>query len=353
MVMTAIHSTRLWITLIVLLMINVSCVLAAVETTPVARLEEMHTSMLASSEALPAIITPISRPTNTPDTLKSTLPLPSITPNIMRPLVTSTIVLTPTPDPTNTPLNPNNIAAFIRNQLEDPNCKLPCFMGFYPSETSKQEIEQLLSSKASLVKRSDRSTYSTLIFEFFDSPLVSHSHSYFQQYKIRQGKFSEVDAELPLGDLFKIKTIFETYGQATDIWLEAQNMGGSPEGTTAILKIFLYYPHNGFFLAHFLQAETTETNVRACIDDVSRSQIVIWDPAIWDPDDEKTIEERARANDRAAMSFYGVDWDGKSREQPLVDVTRYTLESFHDAVINAESPICIETLFEHWPKSGE
>lgn len=251
--------------------------------------------------------------------------------------------------------------AQILDRISNPDCRLPCFMGFYPMETTLDEIRNQRIILADEIRFSEYPQYSSFTAVFHDSLLVPHQFPYELRYLFKPGGdiLWEIDLELPQGDLFTVKQLFRQYGTPADIWISAIDFS-SIFYRDPIFRIFLYYPEHGFFVHYDIKARKNEidTGVIGCMNQVRRGYMIIWAPNEWDPNRIKTISDRAEANNIGAsgsLKFSGFDeWSNKYYEQPLINTTNFTIESLHDSIIDSDIPVCIETLFEHWPQySGE
>ena len=182
------------------------------------------------------------------------------------------------------------------------------------------------------------------------SPLVEDG-SYAQNYYFNLGVLETIEAMLPENGTFTIKVIFSEYGMPKDIWLRALDYSIFGDVTTnLVFTVYLYYPDNGFFVAYQLNGQRGRGSTIGCTDNFLLGKIAIWEPSEWDPTNEKPITDRAKANRESFLLFEGEAWDGKLGERPLVETTSFTIESFYEAVIGSEKPVCIETPFEYWPE---
>lgn len=250
----------------------------------------------------------------------------------------------------------------LQTMLNDPDCVLPCFMGFTPSKTSLEQVKMQLSPLATDVYFNQASeNVSALTFLFSDSDLVSHDGPYHQGFIFRDETLWEINTALIEGELFSIQTIFRQYGAAEEIWISTVDYAGFRDDKDFLFDLIMFYPDNGFFLSFGMDAKLTDegTGMMACTKHVLQSHIRIWEPNEWDPKGVKTILDRANDNTRSTFSslrFAGLDevWSGKSYEQPIEDVTDFSAAALYEAVLDSEDSVCIKTLFEHWPPySGE
>jgi hypothetical protein len=292
--------------------------------------------------------TPVSN--KTPE-IPSALPSPSQMPSPTMPIVNTqspwpTKVPPPAPTglpPTWTPLpsySPDQARKIVMNLYENNPCKLPCWWGIVPGETSWLKAWQFLGQFAT-----NRSPWDTLLLESKDLPgfmwfqvgLDVPQTPELEHYKalndlsflIQIKTFTVQDIDVNTGNInnYTIPKILADYGQPQQIYVIGF---ATPVNWNSGVSIYMYYPQYGFISSHFTtvdEADFDKPTFTACFQ--TTSKLFLWPQ-------EKQIDFEARLKESLVDSFT------MSLFRPLDQATNYSLEKFYKTFTLAKEQPCIE-----------
>jgi hypothetical protein len=203
---------------------------------------------------------------------------------------TSTQMYTPTPLPT---LSADEGYARLRTLLgNNTDCKLPCWMGIIPGQSTWQDINEQLTMFSSIAKKlyieTGANTWSTgdlTILYPNDNMAVEVSPYYLtatdqktiavisietRSYAIENGEFAgDVYGYATYNKLFKAYTVsgvLSSFGVPDQIYVGASLRGDLliTPGFGDYFEIYLWYPNQGIFMTYKMQVEGSGNNYRFC-----------------------------------------------------------------------------------------
>jgi hypothetical protein len=291
--------------------------------------------MLASCQAVPA--TPSLQPTAT----RTALPI-TVTPTISKKTVTMT--LRPSFTPVNTRI-PTLSSEQQMTQVSDlltnnGGCKLPCWWGIVPGETSWETTESILAPLA--IDRSggkiregdfgayfnikyllnDPSWYDFIIVLSFKDNVVSQIHVYYTS-GIKK---------------YNISQLLKEYGKPDEVRLFTINGGNDPRIAPGA-SLFLFYYNQGFSVYYYSTEGTLKNDIiQACFQKSGYLDI-------WKPGDANTLLEYGK-------QIYRGDLEYLVEYRLLEDVTELDMDSFYQIFTSSDNP-CLTTDQRIWPKLNQ
>jgi len=232
----------------------------------------------------------ISGDQGTPSLIPPTLsPVPpTSTPTPITPSPTPTLTLTDTPTPTNAPtLSADEAYTRLSGLLNDGKCRLPCWMGITPGQSTLQEVhEQLVmfsgitpSFHGLYVEPAGKWSTADLTISYpndsmeidvdpgylvpSNSNVVSVIEIETLSYQIKNGGRGEIIYHYPpYSELMKVYTlsaVLSEYGLPKQIYIYALNT--SP---LVYFQIHAWYPDKGIFITYDLLAHDLGSSYKLC-----------------------------------------------------------------------------------------
>lgn len=298
-------------------------------------------SSFSSSRAQPTSISSTTLPATT--IIVSPTPLPKLTPTIE----------IPTPSPFAT-LPPAEAEAMIL-ELHQSNggCRLPCWWGLMPGETSSQAAISLFEK---LSETSLRTTFfddvggahwriaenglllDTIVSFAYNRLLSGNVESFRITIDVKkelEGGGFETVWENPFNEqylrAYMLPQILEAYGQPEEVLIFAN------EGWR-YFELMLDYSDQGFAIWYSAPLESSGEKFLGCPSKVF-TKLYLWAPEFaytW-------AEGVTGTGDKSEIDSLNRDF------QPLEDATSMTLDEFYDVFVKEDTASCLETPKELWP----
>ena len=293
---------------------------------------------------------PLTQPLDTPTasivSLKSTLVRKTVTPSptitlTPSPSTTATPTATqvPSPEPTWTPLPTlltSEAAALVQDLLKNNgDCRLPCWWGIIPGETSWLEARQFLATFATRIGQGD----SGIIMEEGISYQVTNYSVAFDiegglrgggaLFSIRNGIISFIDIT-PSSTVqsFQLHQLLSDYGKPDKVFIETYQ---NTPGLGLPFQLVLFYPGQRIQAFYEYTAQKAGDVLIGCPQPVGPI-LSVWGPY-------------------KALTDKDLITSGPDNPQPfklLEEVTDMSIDAFYQAFQNPESKICIETPADLW-----
>lgn len=304
----------------------------------------------------PPLESTLSSPFFTPVALTATHPAPTLTPSAPTLTATSTpsptsgptstVSPTPTssvtPEPSLTPLptlSPAEAMRLTRGLLEDNSgCRLPCWWGIIPGETSWQEARQFLAPFATKIEQGgsgviveDGDTYQTtnysVTYDIAGVPLGGGA-----LFSIKNGMISSIYVG-PASTVqsWKLHQLLTDFGEPEKILLKTYP--NTPE-LYLPFRLVLFYANHRILAFYEYEAQQEGDLLQGCPLPVG-PELWLWGPnEVWT---EKDIEEIVSGP------------DSPNPLRSLEEVTDISIDDFFQAFKNPESNSCIYTPVDFWP----
>ena len=226
------------------------------------------------------------------------------------------------------------------NQLLRTNggCRLPCWWGITPGETTWEDARSILFPLAFKIhdgqSKSDefRAGLGTRYGTYEGKPT-----GFNQDYTIKDGIVQAIQIQLPyIVPSPKPKDILANYGIPDDVYLGGQY---APEMlTTQSFWFYIYYTKQRIFVEYIpegqpIQLQPPNGLLSACFSKIDYAELHVWGP------DYSFDSTRDLIFKNSGVS-----------PLPLKDVTNLTVEQFYKKFIDPNEAPCIETPAEHWLK---
>lgn len=268
--------------------------------------------------------------TSAPTATATTTPTPTFTP---APTATRTPTLTllPTVEP--------DLRGLGYRELMQSNggCQLPCWWGFELGATSAGEILQFYEAFGTYI--ADRHEYGKLvsIFILFNDPEIEGGWQVVHDYVVQDDIVVEAKIEMVDASNYQIRALLNELGQPAEVWLWT-----IPEPFEGSLPLFLdlYFPDRGVLVQYAVTAARVGDHVQTCFDSEGGTLLNLWNPAIWDPNREKSLAQRV-ADFGLSVALEG--------HLPLVEASNWDEQLLFESLTNPANSGCLETSAELWP----
>jgi hypothetical protein len=271
-------------------------------------------------------MTPLPSLTRTPE--PSSTPLPSLTP-------TQTPAVTWTPLPT---LPVEEAQALIQDLLENnAGCRLPCWWGIVPGETSWQEAHQFLAPFATKFEQGGSG-------QIVEGGITYQTTNYTVAYEIvgePRGGGAGFGVKNGIVDLiyvgpnstirsYQLHQLLTNYGKPNDIFVET--FSNLPDGYLPF-RLALFYSEQRILAEFEYEAQRADDMLKGCPQPIG-PQLSLWgaNKVLTEEDIQRQIS-------------------GPDTDPPLSleEVTDMSIETFYQTFKNPAYEACIETPVELWP----
>jgi len=302
----------------------------------------------------------------------------SCTASSQTPQVSQITITLDTPTQTNTPrietptaapiatatlypaLNSEDAYELVFQLLKDnSNCKLPCWWGITPNETTSQDAISFLNSFSLIA-----STYSMRIdrggmilripngddilspyigFNSIDGNIETLTVGVSQVTKTENGGYEEVYDDPAFAKAIHSLTlpeILKSYGSPKEVLIATYSL--QPLGWPAFFEIQLFYPNHGFLIVyHTLMEFAKNEYIQGC---PSKGSIGI---SLWEADKYASIKDipneiRENVSGFSLSTYLQID-----------KATNMNTESFYNSFKNDDGTLCLETPSVLWPFPGQ
>jgi hypothetical protein len=311
----------------------------------IARLRILNLCLLffAASCTIPAKeqITLSSTP-ESPSPVSSPVPLASTPTPSPAPSPTTTMIATqtvtptiPPPPPTLTPLPtlPVSEAKELAEELLQNNagCRLPCWWGFTPGQTSWDTAQRYLSTFASQIDvtgNSENPRYANVIIPVSKKISPAYLRQY---YTIRNGVIASIGADPGYMQVYHLASILKDYGVPGEIWIRTYQEGYKGE---LPFQIALFYPQEGFMAGYAFTGDVKGLKVQGCPIKGTRPLLGMWPPG--QPITFNDATEMFRLDNKV--------WPFRI----LSEATGMDVNTFYKTFIDPSSSQCLETPRDLW-----
>lgn len=286
----------------------------------------------------PTVTSTITISTTSTATMSDNLRL-SPTPTLSPSTLTSTPLSTPTPVPT---MTISEEYAFVLKMLQDDKtCRLPCWWGFTPEETSTQTVKNFFLTRGKKIWNYGDPQDFTIIF---DLPNGYHN----QVYKIRNGMIDTIhihavppsrDYEHVYGDPqfladwapYLPSQLFKVYGPPEEIFI------GVDLGTPwQPFDIVFFYPTQGILTQYSGPVIEKNELLQLC---PYKTELELY---LWQPGHVSTL------GDLSGMGGYTYTSDDMSLLHTLSEVTSMTIAELVQETEQFDRLFCLETPRDLW-----
>ena len=258
---------------------------------------------------------------------------------------TSTLTRVPSQLPTWTPLPTLTIddaQRLVKELLEtNAGCRLPCWWGFTPGQTSWDEAEHFLTQIAQYIGTYNEETENTFIADAqIHTPAGAVSTSWesvpylTQDYLVRDGIIQTINVfNFDLAPSYELPAFLKNYGQPSGVWIRTFR---EEERNSQPFAIDIFYQDQGILMEYSGgDGMDLGESLRNCLGDSVDSPFMY----LWSPDNRMTFTE-------AKARF--LDTENLPEPVSLQEATGMSVEDFYSNIINT-GKVCIETPKALWP----
>lgn len=263
------------------------------------------------------------------------------------PTPTHTKALTPTSTPvppTWTPrptLNLEEARAMVDHLFEtDTGCRLPCWWGIMPGQTSWGEAEPFLSQIALYIGKLEQDSENQFYINIKAPPPTSSIDSAWrdlnylsQDYLITEGVVEIIEVyNFDLIQAYYLPAFLKTYGQPDEIWIRTFS---KEEQNSQPFLLDLFYPTQGI-LMEYSGGRIIDLGDRLqhCSEEMNAPFIYLWSPKY-----KMTFDE-------AKTRF--LDTENLPEPVRLEIATGMDAQTYYESIVTSGT-VCIETPKEIWP----
>ncbi len=177
------------------------------------------------------------------------------------------------------------------------------------------------------------------LYATFVDPQIDDGRQVRHTFLAQDGVVIEAEIEVNFAPEYQITPILQQLGQPSEIW-----MSTIPEPYYGLLpaRFRLYFPEQGVLVLYGTGGVRVEDTVNICFDGFDGREgsiLYLWNPAIWDPDGNKTLAERANGTGSALIP----------EGYPTNEVSNWNVEDFYTILVNPAHTECLETPANLWP----
>lgn len=305
-----------------LLVFLVGCIVPSVPASPTG--VGISPTLTSSPTAVPSLTPSFESPTDTPTS--SPIP-PTRTPR-------------PTPAPT---LSADEEQAIVLNLLQNnAGCRLPCWWGFMPGETSWEMAQTyFLSIGKAIGEYRDGQSLNCEV----DFAISQHKVTIDQLYVVNENKIIDMINVVASGygqevvnawQRYMLPHFLAAYGQPSQVLLKTfSGVSGVPK--VPPFHLLLYYPQQGIMVRYIDDAEKMEGTLRLCPQ--QSPGVTLW---LWSPEQHMTLQDIADTGlggfpDNELPSFQSVE-----------EATGISVEQFYQTFVQPDNQTCLETPVDLW-----
>lgn len=286
-----------------------------------------------STPAITATATSISSATPS----KANTPQPTAT---SRPTATVKPTITPQPAvPSDKVLSVDQANDLILTLLQDnPDCRLPCWWGCTPGETTWDTVYPFLLSLDSIADIED---VDAKIGRYRIAAEIPADNLELRQiYKVKENTvnliwiagitLSPSAPESTFLQHHRLPQILQTYGQPDEVLI--QTYASSPESPN-IFRLMLFY-RRGIFLIYNVDILQSQETLRACFEE---SNVAMW---LWHPAHYHSVED--------LINSPNLNRDIIEPALPLEQATGMSIKTFMGTFTKPKNSLCLETPQALW-----
>jgi len=294
-------------------------------------------------------VAPIESPTALPNAVFTpTLTATSTQLATSTPSLTSTTLPTATPLPTKTS-TPTPLSTLPADQAQalmldlfrnNAGCRLPCWWGITPGQTSWETAQRFLATFASGIKQGSSAEHHFYIVYFIVPaeiyPYVVEFYPVLtQDYDVIDDIVEVIEVAPGLVPNYDLAEFLKTYGPPAEIWLRTYRY--AREGDLQF-DVVLFYPKQGILARYATQAQVVGSRVRGCPQ--QRPAAIL---ALWSPERELTFSEATSQTGDIRNETW---WPYR----PLQEATGMDEATFYQTFQSPNNSKCLETPADLWPQ---
>ncbi|MGH2536938.1 MAG: hypothetical protein ACRDHL_06070, partial [Candidatus Promineifilaceae bacterium] len=236
-----------------------------------------------------------------------------------------------TPFPT---LAPEAAHALVTELLQtNGGCRLPCWWGFTPGQTSWATAGPYLATFASgILRHVDPLIY---LVHFIGLEVTVKGYAIEQEYVVdgESGLIVSMKVAASNKTDYSIPAVLSAYGPPSEIWLYAA--ADSP-AVTQPFYLDLYYGHEGFVVKYYENPRRPTDPLQGCFH-LTEERPLLW---LWSPELSLTYLE--------AAEYHPLWLSSPEQSRPLAEVTDLDIATFYEIFKQPDNTHCLETPAAFW-----
>jgi hypothetical protein len=213
-------------------------------------------------------------------------------------------------------------------------CVLPCWWGFDLGKTPLERVRQFYESFETYIsKQVGRDGISVLTAKFED-PQIESGIQVRHTFVAQDGVVIEAEIEVVYDPNYQIETLLQRLGQPSDVWL--WTIPDTYEGVLPV-SLRLFFP-DGVLVSYAVFGERFDDTVRVCFSNEGGTILLLWNPAVWDPEGDKGLFERA--NESSELTIEG--------HRPIDEVGNWDARHLYEVLSDPTNSECLETPSNLW-----
>ena len=220
-----------------------------------------------------------------------------------------------------------------RNLSFDPICRLPCWWGISPGQTSLNEAVEILSVPAlsMVIHRNNREVFLEAKIPMDD---VNISLDNWQFYRFMNDISWSIEVFTGIDSEYQIGPLLESYGPPNEIWITTFNR----DRMGAVLFFsYLFYPDLGLISKHeFRNAYIENETIFGCPGPNTYPRFYLFEPSKF-----STLE--------GALTVFDPEANSSFQFLKIEDSSDLTIDDFYNMFIEYEGEECILTATAIWP----
>ena len=242
---------------------------------------------------------------------------------------------TATPAPT---LCPDEEQALVLDLLQDnAGCRLPCWWGFTPGETTWQTAQAFFASlgKSPAADHDPRGTVNYTVSLRVPEWIDQEGHIQ-QDYVVRDGIIEVIITDPGDSQSYTLPQVLAAYGQPTAIWIRTFSAVADRDDGVVPFFVLLHYQQEGFLIRYVGFTHKEDGQIPIC---PQQAGGVLW---LWSPKREMTL------TDIANIGVGGFPTDEVSDYRSLEEATGMSVEEFYQTFMQPDNQTCLETPVDMW-----
>ena len=217
---------------------------------------------------------------------------------------------------------------------------LPCWWGFELGVTTLGEVRQFYTAFNTYITEQSRADGITILTAKFVDPQIENGNQVVHSYVAKDDIV--IEAQIPVINLpqYQIESLLQLLGKPSEVRMLTRTDPVEGLSSTRLpARFFLYFPKKGVFVSYSTGGIMDENSINICFDVDNGETLRLWSPNIWDPNDDKSFDDRLKAS-REALLY--PDY------RPLDEVSNWDVEQFYTILSDPAHSECLETPSELW-----
>ncbi len=217
---------------------------------------------------------------------------------------------------------------------------LPCWWGFELGVTTLGEVRQFYTAFNAYITEQIGADGTSFLYAMFVDPQIENGNQVTHSYIAKDDIVIEAHIPVINRPQYQIESLLQLLGQPAEVRMLTRTdpVEGLPSGRLPA-RFFLYFPEKGVFASFSTGGEMDENTINICFDVDNGATLHLWRPNIWDPNGDKSFDDRLDASREARLY---TDY------RALSEVSNWDVEQFYTILSDPAHSECLETSSELW-----